>query len=93
MRDMLLAVLERCRLLRAGTEMKLTARPAALLGLNGGTLSIGANADFVVTDIDAPWVVDADNLRSKSQNAAIDKRKVQGQVLACYVGGKAVFEL
>jgi hypothetical protein len=31
-------------------------------------------------------------LRSKSQNAAIDKRKVQGQVLACYVGGKAVFE-
>jgi hypothetical protein len=32
-------------------------------------------------------------LRSKSQNAAIDKRKVQGQVLACYVDGEAVFEL
>lgn len=70
-----------------------TARPAALLGLAGGSLSIGANADFAIADLDAPWVVDADTLRSKSQNAAIDKRKVQGQVLACYVGGKAVFEL
>ena len=70
-----------------------TARPAALLGLAGGTLSVGANADFAIADLDAPWVVDADALRSKSQNAAIDKRKVQGQVVACYVGGKAVFEL
>ena len=70
-----------------------TARPAALLGLEGGTLSVGAAADLAITDIDAPWVVEADNLRSKSQNAAIDKRKVQGQVLACYVSGEAVFEL
>ena len=70
-----------------------TARPATLLGLEGGTLSVGAAADFAITDIDAPWVVEADALRSKSQNAAIDKRKVQGQVLACYVGGEAVFEL
>ena len=50
-------------------------------------------AGHAIADLDAPWVVDADTLRSKSQNAAIDKRKVQGQVLACYVGGKAVFEL
>jgi len=70
-----------------------TARPASLLGLQGGTLAIGAEADFAIVDIDAPWVVNADDLRSKSQNAAIDKRKVQGQVLACYVGGDAVFEL
>ena len=37
----LLAVLERCRLLRAGTEMKLTARPAA-------------HADAVAPDVDKP---------------------------------------
>lgn len=70
-----------------------TARPAELLGLEGGTLSVGARADFAIADLEAPWVVDADSLRSKSQNAAIDKRKVQGQVLACYVDGEAVFEL
>jgi dihydroorotase len=70
-----------------------TARPAELLGLEGGTLSVGARADFAIADLDAPWVVHADTLRSKSQNAAIDKRKVQGQVLACYVDGEVVFEL
>ena len=41
MRDLLLAVLERCRLLRAGTEMKLTVRPAA-------------HADAVAPDVDKP---------------------------------------
>ena len=71
----------------------ITARPAELLGLEGGTLSVGARADFAIADLEAPWVVNADTLRSKSQNAAIDKRKVQGQVHACYVDGKAVFEL
>ena len=70
-----------------------TSRPADLLGLSGGTLSVGAAADFSIVDLDAPWVVDADSLRSKSQNAAIDRRKVQGQVLACHVNGEAVFEL
>ena len=70
-----------------------TARPAGLLGLAGGTLSVGAQADFAIADLEAPWVVDADSLRSKSQNAAIDKRKVQGQVSACYIDGEAVFEL
>ena len=71
----------------------ITARPAELLGLEGGTLSVGARADFAIADLEAPWVVNADTLRSKSQNAAIDKRKIQGQVHACYVDGKAVFEL
>lgn len=70
-----------------------TARPAELLGLEGGTLGVGARADFAIADLDAPWVVHADTLRSKSQNAAIDKRKVQGQVLACHVDGELVFEL
>ena len=68
-----------------------SSRPAALLGLDSGTLSVGAAADFTLVDIDAPWVVDADSLRSKSQNAAIDKRKVQGRVMATYLAGAEVF--
>ena len=70
-----------------------TARPAALLGLAGGTLSIGANADFAITDIDAPWVVDADTLRSKSQNAAIDKEKSSGASLGLLCRRQSRFEL
>lgn len=68
-----------------------TAHPAKLLGLDGGSLAIGAEADLALVDIGAPWVVDADALRSKSQNAAIDRRKVQGQVMATYLSGTEVF--
>jgi len=70
-----------------------TQRPAALLGLESGSLAVGSIADFALVDLGEPWVVDADILRSKSQNAAIDRRKVQGRVHATYVGGDEVFSL
>ena len=68
-----------------------TQRPAEILGLNAGTLSIGAQADMTLVDIGAPWVINADDLASKSKNAALDGRRVQGRVEACYVAGKLVF--
>ena len=70
-----------------------TQRPAELLGLDGGRLAVGDAADFAIVDLGEPWIVDADALRSKSQNAAIDRRKVQGRVYATYVNGEAVFTL
>jgi len=81
-----------------GLELKsllatVTSRPAELLGLEAGSLEAGNKADFSLVDLDAPWIVDADNLRSKSKNAAIDGRKLQGVVEACYVSGKRVFDL
>ncbi|MFW2437451.1 MAG: dihydroorotase [Parvibaculales bacterium] len=81
-----------------GIELKsllatVTSRPAELLGLEAGSLEAGNKADFALVDLDAPWIVDADNLRSKSKNAAIDGRKLQGVVEACYVSGTRVFDL
>ena len=70
-----------------------TQRPAELLGLDGGRLAVGDAADFTLVDLGEPWIVAADALRSKSQNAAIDRRKVQGRVYATYGYGEAVFEL
>ena len=67
-----------------------TMRPAALLGLAAGGLQIGAKADFAIVDIEAPWVIDADRLKSKSQNSAIEGRQLQGIVQALYLAGKKV---
>ena len=69
----------------------MSTTPARLLGLSAGTLSIGHPADLILIDIDAPWIVDADNLHSRSRNAAIEGRKVQGKVTETIVSGKTVF--
>jgi dihydroorotase len=64
--------------------------PAQLLGLPGGRLSPGAPADLVLCDIDAPFVLDADTLISKSKNSPFDGRRLQGLVLMTLAGGRVV---
>ena len=67
-----------------------TYAPARLLGLDAGRIAPGAPADLVLCDIDSPWVLDADNLHSKSKNSPFDGRRLQGQVLLTMAGGRVV---
>ncbi|MFN4041526.1 MAG: dihydroorotase [Brevundimonas sp.] len=69
----------------------LTQGPAALLGLEAGLLEADAPADLVLFDPNAPVVIDADALRSKSKNSPFDGRRLQGRVERTFVGGRAVF--
>ena len=69
-----------------------TYAPAALLGLQAGRLAPGAPADLVLCDVDAPFVLDADTLLSKSKNSPFDGRRLQGQVLLTVAGGKVVHQ-
>ena len=68
-----------------------TCAPADLLGLDGGRLAKGAPADLVLCDLDAPLIVDADKLISKSKNSPFDGRRLQGKVLRTLVDGRTVF--
>jgi dihydroorotase len=43
--------------------------------------------------LEAPWVVKADKLKSKSKNTAIENRKLQGKVLKTFLNGELVFNL
>jgi len=65
--------------------------PARRLGLSGGSLSEGAPADLVLFDPDAPFVLDRATLRSKSRNTPFDGARMEGRVLATFVGGEQVF--
>lgn len=67
-----------------------TLAPAELLGLRGGRIAPGAPADLVLCDIDAPIIVDAAKLLSKSKNSPFDGRRLQGQVLMTLVDGRVV---
>jgi dihydroorotase len=70
-----------------------TVKPANLLGLKAGRITKGAPADLILVDLDAPRLIDADQLLSKSKNSAFDGRRLQGQVLMTLVDGRTVFEL
>ena len=66
--------------------------PANRLGLAAGRLSIGAPADLICFDPDAPIVVDRVKLLSKSKNTPFDGQRLQGKVKATYVAGEAVYQ-
>lgn len=69
----------------------MSLNPAKRLNLPGGTLDIGAPADLVLFDADAPFVMDRAKLRSKSKNTPFDGARMQGKVLATFVAGTQVF--
>ena len=49
------------------------------------------DGDICILDLDAPWIVKAENLKSKSKNTAIEGRKLQGKVLMTFLNGELVF--
>ncbi|PZQ96690.1 MAG: dihydroorotase [Cereibacter sphaeroides] len=70
----------------------MSLNPAKRLGLPQGRLAAGSPADLVLFDPDAPFLLDRFTLRSKSKNTPFDGQRMEGRVLATFVGGAKVFE-
>lgn len=71
----------------------LCANPASLLGLEQGKIKKGSPADILIVDAGYPIKFDADNMFSKSKNAAFDGRLLQGKVLQTWVDGNKVYDI
>ena len=69
----------------------LTINPANILKINKGSLKKGSDADICVFDLDKPWMVNGDDLKSKSKNTSIEGRKLQGKVQMTFLDGELVF--
>jgi dihydroorotase len=69
---------------------RMSARPAAVAHLPGGTLRAGGPADVVVFDPDAEWTVDPAAFFSKSRNTPFSGRRLRGVVRWTIVGGRVV---
>jgi len=70
----------------------MTSNPAKILKIKKGSLDIGNDADLCLLNIEKPWIVKQNQLKSKSKNTSIEDRKLQGQVLKTFVKGVMSFE-
>jgi dihydroorotase len=68
----------------------LAANPAKVLGVDAGSLTVGAPADLLLLAPDAPWQVNGDRLHAKAGNTPFDGLPVQGKVLRLFKGGTAL---
>ncbi|PCI46003.1 MAG: dihydroorotase [Alphaproteobacteria bacterium] len=71
---------------------KMTLNPARILGLDCGTLKVGAPADLCIFDLHMPYKIDPEKMVSLTKNTPFDGRPVQGRVTQTIVGGKIIFE-
>ena len=70
----------------------LTVKPAEILGVECGTLSVGATADICIYDPKANWVLGTDKFTSRGRNSPFIGWEFTGRVSHTLVGGEVVFE-
>jgi len=71
----------------------LTVNPARLLGLDRGTLSLGAIADITILDPDLAWKYDKNDSPSLSRNTPFHGFSLRGRAVQTIVDGKTVWNL
>jgi dihydroorotase len=69
--------------------VRMSSAPAQLLGLSDqGSLTAGRPANITVFDPAREWTVDATAFETKSRNTPFDGRRLKGQVLHTFYGGR-----
>lgn len=72
---------------------KLTVNPARILGIDKGTLKVGADADVTIIDPTRRWTVDVSEFKSKSKNSPFGGWELTGRAVTTIVGGKVRYQL
>ncbi|MCH5163093.1 MAG: dihydroorotase [Clostridiales bacterium] len=69
----------------------MSAKPAEILGLDGGRIIEGARADIAIVDPDEEYTVNAEDFVSKGKNSVFDGWRLKGRVVKTIVGGEVKF--
>ena len=70
----------------------MSASPAALLGLDKGTLAAGRDADLILFDPDQEWIIDKTKFASKGRNTPFHGRTVRGRVKYTISRGTIIYQ-
>jgi len=68
----------------------MTSTPASILGINTGSLAIGASADICIFNRDANWQLDESNIHSSGKNSPFMGWDFQTRVEHTIVGGTLI---
>jgi dihydroorotase len=71
---------------------KLCLNPARILDIDRGTLGVGSPADIIVVSPGKEWVVEKEQILSKSKNSAFLGKKLKGSVDYTIYEGKIVYK-
>ncbi len=69
----------------------LSANPARILGVAGGSLAVGSAADVTVIDPDREFVYGLDQVVSKSKNSPFLDRRLTGKAVLTVVDGRITY--
>jgi dihydroorotase len=69
----------------------MSVNPARILGVEGGSLALGAVADVTVIDPQRVWKVEAARMQSKSRNTPFEGMEMRGRAIVTIVGGRVVW--
>jgi dihydroorotase len=69
----------------------MTVNPARILGLQAGTLAVGAAADITVVDPERRWTVDPARFQSKGRSTPFSGMELRGRAIVTMVGGRVVW--
>ncbi|MFH1245243.1 MAG: dihydroorotase [Candidatus Omnitrophota bacterium] len=72
---------------------KMSVNPAKILGIEGGSLSVGAAADVLIFDPHKQWQVTKEGIVSKSKNSPFIGRTLPGVVEYTICKGKIVYSI
>jgi dihydroorotase len=70
---------------------KMSTKPAAVLGINRGSLWIGKPADLTIIDVEKEYEIRADTFASKGKNSPFIGKRVYGQTAYTIVGGEIIW--
>ncbi len=70
----------------------MSASPAALLGLDKGTLGMGRDADLILFDPNLEWTIDKEKFVSKGRNTPFHARTVRGKVKYTISQGNIIYQ-
>ncbi|ABK62437.1 dihydroorotase [Clostridium novyi] len=70
----------------------MSKRPAEIMGVNKGQITLGFEGDLVLVDLDKQYTINSNDFESKGKNTPFDGKEVWGDVVMTIKGGRVVYE-